>query len=298
MAQTILVTGSNSGFGRLIVETLARQGYTVFAGIRAIAERNASAAEELRTLAEREQLTLSVVEIDVTDDASVERAIEMIVGTTGRLDVVVNNAGASSSGPLEAFSSAQIEKQFNTNVFSVLRVNRAAIPQMRKQGSGLLLHIGSVGGRVAAPFLGLYGATKFALEGLSESYRYELAPYGIDVAIIEPGAYPTAIATKRQSAADDERSALYQEARNRFLQVFFTALNSATPPNPQEVADIVAGIIAQPAGKRPSHIVVAPPAQREALQAINETVAQAANAFLGGLDLPAARSVTQETLQE
>src|SRR6266704_3670417 len=191
MAQTMLVTGSSSGFGRLTVETLARQRYTVFAGMRAVAGKNAPAAEELRALAQREHLALHIIEIDITDDASVEQAIASLVGITGRLDVVVNNAGIAYSGPLEAFTLKQVQQQFETNVFGVLRVNRAALPHMRRQGSGLLLQIGSIAGRLALPFQGLYAATKFALEGLTESYRYELAPFGIDAALIEPGTYPT-----------------------------------------------------------------------------------------------------------
>src|SRR5207248_7553665 len=157
-----------------------------------------------------EQLALQVVEIDVAHDASVERAIAEIIETTDRLDVVVNNAGISYIGPLEAFTPEQVRQQFETNVFGVLRVNRAVLPQMRKQGSGLLLQIGSISGRLAFPFLGLYGATKFALEGLTESYRYELAPFGIDAAIIEPGTYPTTISVNRQAAADAEPLAPYQ----------------------------------------------------------------------------------------
>jgi NAD(P)-dependent dehydrogenase (short-subunit alcohol dehydrogenase family) len=286
MAQTILVTGSTSGFGRLTVETLARQGYTVFAGMRAVAGKNAPAAEELRALAQREQLALQIVEIDVTDDASVERAIAVIIETTGRLDVVVNNAGVSYIGPLEAFTLEQVRQQFETNVFSVLRVNRAALPQMRKQGSGLLLQIGSIAGRLALPFQGLYGATKFALEGLTESYRDELAPFGIDAAIIEPGTYPTPIAAKHQIAADTERTALYQAAMDAFTTPFFAENRSATPPDPQEVADAVARVIAQPAGERPLHTVVAPTAQRQAPQAINDAVTQATRSFFEALDLP------------
>src|SRR6266852_4331166 len=288
MAQTILVTGSTSGFGRLTVETLARQGYVVFAGMRAVAGKNASAAEELRALAQREGLALHSIEMDVTDDASVERAIAAIIVTTGRLDVVVNNAGVSYGGPLEAFTPEQVRQQFETNVFSVLRVNRAVLPQMRKQGSGLLLQIGSIVGRLALPFLGLYAATKFALEGLTESYRYELAPFGIDAAIIEPGTYPTPIAAKRQIAADTERTALYQAAIDAFTTPFYAENRSATPPDPQEVADAVARVIAQPAGERPLHTVVATVAQRQAPQAINDAVTQATRSFFETLDLPLA----------
>ena len=298
MAQTILVTGSNGGFGRMTVETLARQGYRVFAGMRAAAGKNAPAAEELRALAQREALALHVVEIDVTDDASVERAIAVIIETTGRLDVVVNNAGVSYSGPLEAFTLEQVRQQFETNVFSVLRVNRAVLPQMRKQGSGLLLQIGSIAGRLALPFLGLYGATKFALEGLTESYRYELAPFGIDAAIIEPGTYPTTISANRQVAADAERFALYQAAMNAFTVPFYAENRSATPPDPQEVADAVARVIAQPAGERPLRTVVATVAQRQAPQALNNAATQAIQSFLEALHLPAAARAFQGEQEE
>jgi NAD(P)-dependent dehydrogenase (short-subunit alcohol dehydrogenase family) len=285
MAQTILVTGSNSGFGRLIVEKLARQGYIVFAGMRAVTGKNASDAEELRALAQREHFALHIVEIDVTDDSSIEQAIDSIIGITGRLDVVVNNAGQSYSGPLEAFSIEQVEQQFNTNVFSVWRVNHAALPHMRKQGSGLLLQMGSFAGRIALPFLGLYGSTKFALEGLTESYRYELAPFGIDSAIIEPGTYPTTISTNRQVAADSERFALYQTALDGFTTSFYRENRSATPPDAQEVADAVAKVIVQPAGERPLRTVVATVAQSHAPQEVNAASTHANRSFFEWLDV-------------
>jgi NAD(P)-dependent dehydrogenase (short-subunit alcohol dehydrogenase family) len=169
-----------------------------------------------------------------------------------------------------------------------LRVNRAALPHMRRQGSGLLLQIGSIGGRLALPFLGLYGATKFALEGLTESYRDELAPFGIDAAIIEPGTYPTPISAKDLSAADTGRVALYQSAIDAFTAAFFAENRSDTPPDPQEVADAVARVIDQPAGERPLHTVVAPVAQRQAPQAVNDAATQATRSFVETLDLPLA----------
>ena len=298
MEQTILVTGSTSGFGRLTVETLARQGYRVFAGMRAAAGKNAPAAEALRALAQREALALQTIEIDVTDDASVERAIAEIIETIGRLDVVVNNAGVSYSGPLEAFTLEQVRQQFEANVFSVLRVNRAVLPQMRKQGSGLLLQIGSIAGRLGMPYLGLYGATKFALEGLTESYHYELAPFGIDAAILEPGTFPTTISANRQVAADAERLALYQAAMNAFTAPFYAENRSATPPDPQEVADAIAQVIAQPAGKRPLRTVVATVAQRQAPQALNDAATQAMHSFLEALHLPGAALAFQGEQEE
>ena len=231
---------------------------------------------------------MHITEIDVTDDASVGQAIASIVGSAGRLDVVVNNAGVAYLGPLEAFTLEQVQHQFDTNVFGVLRVNRAAVPHMRRQGSGLLLQIGSIAGLLALPFYGVYGATKFALEALTAAYRAELAPFGVDAAIIEPGTYPTSIGVNAQSAADTERAALYQTALDGLMTELFAEVRSATPPNPQEVADAVAHLIAQPAGERPLHTVVAPAAQRQAPQAINDAVAQATRSFFETLHLPLA----------
>jgi NAD(P)-dependent dehydrogenase (short-subunit alcohol dehydrogenase family) len=286
MAQTILVTGSTSGFGRFMVETLARQGYQVFAGMRDIRGKNTTAADEIHALAAKDQYLLQAIELDVTDETTIERAISSIVAKTGRLDVVVNNAGVSYFGPLEAFSLAQVQQQFDTNVFSVWRVNHAAIPQMRQQGSGLLIQIGSIVGRIALPYLGLYAASKFALEGLTEAYQYELAPFGIGAVIIEPGTFPTPISAKRQVAHDSTRFALYQEAIDAFLPPFYAENRSETPPNPQDVADAVADIIAQPAEKRPLRTVVATPAQRQAPQAINDAVTEATHHFRDTLHLP------------
>ncbi len=297
MPQTILVTGSTSGFGRLMVETLARQGHTVYAGMREVAGKNAPAAESLRQFADHEQLPLHIVELDVTDDVSVEQAIKTIIGASGRLDVVVNNAGVAYSGPLEAFNPDQVRQQYETNVFSVLRVNRAALPQMRKQGSGLLLQIGSIAGRLAMPYLGLYGSTKFALEGLTESYRDELAPFGIDAAIIEPGTYPTTISANRQLAADAERFALYKAHMSAFMALFYAENQSATPPDPQDVADEVAHIVALPAGERPLHAVVASATQRPAPETVNAAVERATQAFMEALHLPNPTLERKEVLQ-
>ncbi len=280
MSQTILVTGSASGFGRLTVETLARQGHRVFAGIRASTSRNTRATNELHALAEKEHLALQVVELDVTNDTSVHEAIEQVIQTGDRLDVVVNNAGVAYSGPLEAFTLEQVQQQFETNVFGVIRVNRAALPHMRAQGSGLLLQIGSVVGRLAFPFVGLYGATKFALEGLTESYRYELAALGIDAVIVEPGTYPTNISANNSAPEDQERITPYVTVMNEFVPRFFADLMTPTPPSPQEVADAIAALIAQPAGMRPLRTLVAVETQRNAPQQVNHAAEEATRAYL------------------
>jgi len=274
--QVMLVSGSNSGFGRLIVETLARQGHSVFAGIRASATRNAAAAQELTTLARQDGLALSVVDLDVTDDASVERAVGVVMEARGRLDVVVNNAGIAALGPTEAFTLEQVRQQFDPNVFGVLRMNRAALPHMRAQGSGLLVQIGSVLGRIAYPFTGLYAATKFALEGLTEAYRLELAALGIDAVIVEPGAYPTNLMTNEMFADDPARLGPYEAFMTQVSSMMAAAAAGAagSTPDPQEVANTVAHLIAMPAGTRPLRTVVAIESQRQVPLMLNERADQ------------------------
>ncbi len=194
--KVVFITGSNSGFGRLTAETLARQGYSVYGSMRDTTGKNAALASEIADLAAKEHLDLNVVDLDVTDDASVERAIQHILATAGHIDVVVNNAGIFLQGPLEAYTLDQIHHQFDTNVYSVMRINRAVLPSMRARRSGLLIQVGSIVGRIALPGVGLYSASKFALEGLTEAYHHELAALGIDAVIVEPGTYPTGLGGK------------------------------------------------------------------------------------------------------
>ena len=173
--QVVLITGTSSGFGRLIAETLARKNFQVFATMRNVKGRNAAAAREIAELARRESLSLQTLELDVTDDLSVENAVSKVVLQCGRLDVLVNNAGYGIMDLAECVTMAQARRQFDTNFFGVLRMNRAVLPAMKRQGSGLLLHVSSGAGRLAIPGMGLYCASKFAMEALAETYRYELA---------------------------------------------------------------------------------------------------------------------------
>jgi NAD(P)-dependent dehydrogenase (short-subunit alcohol dehydrogenase family) len=292
MSQTILVTGATTGFGRLTVETLARQGHTVFAGMRESAGRNRPAASDLQALAATEHWSLRVVGLDVLDDRSVAQAVEQVMAASGRLDVVVNNAGVSYAGPIEAFTTEQAQALFNTNVFGVLRLNRAALPHMRAQGSGLLVQIGSFAGRIPIPFLGLYGAAKATLEALTESYRYELAPFGIDAVIVEPGAYPTQISSNRQKPDDAERMALYA-ARMRTMLPRILGVASQSP-DPQTVVDALAALVALPAGQRPLRTVVTSVAlQHDVVTAVNDSAAQASRTFFEQLDLLPAITLAQ-----
>jgi NAD(P)-dependent dehydrogenase (short-subunit alcohol dehydrogenase family) len=244
----VFITGSSTGFGRLIAETLARHGHTVFATMRVPEGRNATNASEIRALAKGESLPLNVLELDVTNDVSVERAVNICVEHAGRIDIAINNAGNALIGLAEAVTTEQAQQIMDTNFFSSVRVNRAVLPHMRRQRSGLLLHISSGAGRVIFPGFGLYCATKFALEALAEAYHYELAAQGIESSIVEPGAYLTPVFDNTVKAADDDRTDTYGVAKQIPAKVnnFLTTMAG----NPQEVADAVLSIVETPVGQR------------------------------------------------
>lgn len=246
--KVVLITGCSSGFGRVTAETLARANYNVFAGMRDVKGRNASNAREVQALGERESLPLSPMELDVTDDASVDRAVAEVMRAAGQIDVLVNNAGLTIRGLAEAVTVEQTRQIFETNVFAVHRMNRAVLPHMRKRGSGLLIHISSQAGRVVLPGLGMYGASKAALEALVETYHYELAGQGIDCVLVQPGAYATAIGQNAHKAADEPREESYGPGSE--IPKTLVA-NLGTRRDPQEVADAILRLIETPAGDRP-----------------------------------------------
>ncbi len=254
--QVILITGASSGFGRLIAETLSRKNYQVFATMRNVNGRNAAAAREIRELAERESLSLQTLELDITDDASVERAVNEVTAKCGRIDVLVNNAGYGIMDLAESVTLAQAQRQFDTNFFGVLRMNRAVLPAMKRQGSGLLLHVSSGAGRLVIPGMGLYCASKFAMEALAEAYRYELASQGIDSLVIEPGAYATPIMEKLERGEDPARKTEYGEMAQVPEKV--QAKIASSRAKPQEIADVVLQIIETPAGQRQLRYRVGP----------------------------------------
>ncbi len=274
--KVILVTGSSSGFGRLTVETLARQGHQVYASMRDINGRNAEASDQIRELAERENLAINLVELDVTDDVSVDKAVSEVIERSGRVDVLVNNAGFGNMAPTETFTLDQIQQQFDTNFFGVARMNRAVLPYMRGQGSGLLLHVSSIAGRLTMPFMGIYSASKFAVESLAEAYRYELSSLGIDSVIVEPGAFPTSIFAKIGQPADHSRLVEYGDLAKIPQQMgagFEEMFSGDTAPDPQEVADAIAKLVATPAGQRPLRTLVGQDAQ--AATTLNQVAEQA-----------------------
>jgi NAD(P)-dependent dehydrogenase (short-subunit alcohol dehydrogenase family) len=247
---TAVVTGAGSGFGRLTAQTLARAGWRVYATLRDPAGRNAPAAGELRAAG------IAVVELDVTSDASVDAAAGVILGEAGAVDLLVNNAGAAYFGITEAYTPAAVERQFATNVIGPLRVNRAFLPSMRARRSGLIVYVSSVVGRLVIPFEAIYSASKFALETLAEASSYELAPFGVDVAIVEPGAYPTDIVTGLVEADDKERVAAYGAVAKYAEQVAGSLQHLAKGRDPQEIADAILRLAGMPAGERPLRTLV------------------------------------------
>ncbi len=284
--KVILVTGSSSGFGRLTVESLARQGHQVYASMRDINGRNAEASDQIRELAERENLAINLVELDVTDDVSVDKAVSEVIERSGRVDVLVNNAGTVYRGPTETFTLDQIQQQFDTNFFGVARMNRAVLPYMRGQGSGLLLHVSSIAGRLTMPFMGIYSASKFAVESLAEAYRYELSSLGIDSVIVEPGAFPTSIFAKIGQPADHSRLAEYGDLAKipqKMGAGFEEMFSGDTAPDPQAVADAIAKLVATPAGRRPLRTLVGQDAQ--AATALNQVAEQAQEVLMEMLGL-------------
>jgi NAD(P)-dependent dehydrogenase (short-subunit alcohol dehydrogenase family) len=200
-----------------------------------------------------------VVEIDVGDDASVESGVQEMLERAKRIDVLVNNAGVASAGVTEAFTPDQAKIVFNTNVVGVLRATRAVLTAMRREGEGLIINIGSILGRITFPFFGIYGASKFALEALTDSLRYEVSQLGVDVVLVQPSAYPTPMYEKAQAPADGERVAAYGavgEIPNAMFKRLKSSFHAPGSPDPHEIAEAIAELVALPKGSRPARTVV------------------------------------------
>jgi NAD(P)-dependent dehydrogenase (short-subunit alcohol dehydrogenase family) len=254
--QVVLITGSSTGFGRLFTETLARKGHTVFATMRDPGGRNAKNAAEIRALAEKESLPIHVLEMDVTNDASVGKAVDAAVAKAGRIDVAINNAGYYISGLEEAVTTEQARSLMDTNFLGPVRVNRAVLPHMRRQRSGVVIHVSSGAGRLVFPSAGFYCASKFALEALAEAYSYELAGQGIESVILQPGPYETPVFGNTVRAADEARTSTYGAVNEIPAKV--NAGLAAAAGNAQDVADAVLRIVETPAGEKQLRYFVSP----------------------------------------
>jgi NAD(P)-dependent dehydrogenase (short-subunit alcohol dehydrogenase family) len=230
----VLVTGASSGIGKATALEFARRGHTVFA-----AARRASELEELARADER----IEAVPIDVTDVVSVSAAagrVDQLTAGYG-VDALVNCAGYALGGPVETLSGEAVEHQFQTNVFGLLDVTRAFLPRMRERGTGRIVNVSSVVGRVVFPGMGVYSATKFALEALSDALRMELAPFGVSVVLVEPGFVKTDIgeASQRQAAPFATAADGYEELTKKTVEfVSKQVADNGIPP--QRVARQIA----------------------------------------------------------
>lgn len=262
MNKVILVTGSSSGFGKLIAQTLAKAGHTVYASMRNLNTGNAENAATLQTWASENSCNLKVIDLDVTNIQSIDKAVNEIYGKQGQIDVLVNNAGHGSMGLTEDFNDEFIRMQFETNVFGVFNVTKAIIPIMKEANDGLIVTLSSGLGRFVIPTLHMYSASKYAVEAMAEGWRYELSFIGIDSVIVEPGAFPTTNfidAAYAHSPMPSDKIKNYpglKEFVDGFIENLQERVNNGMAENPQNVADAIAKLVRTPYGNRPLRTVV------------------------------------------
>jgi len=262
--QVILVTGASSGFGLMTAKALAQAGHTVYATMREAAGKNTPRVVEIAAWAKAEGADLRTAELDVQSDSSAEAGVAYILKEAGRLDTIVHNAGHMVFGPAEAFTPEQFMQQYDVNVLGTQRVNRAALPHMRKQGRGLLVWVGSSSTRGGTPpFLSPYFAAKAAMDALAVSYSTELALWGIETTIMVPGAFTKGTNHFAHSGkpADTERAGEYETGP--YVGIADKALKglAALEPSdadPAEVARQIVQVVGTPFGKRPFRVHVDP----------------------------------------
>ncbi|MEM9022354.1 MAG: SDR family oxidoreductase [Bacteroidota bacterium] len=271
MSKRILITGASRGFGLLTVHSLLKNGHHVAASMRNVNGKNQEVAASL------EAAGAKIVELDVTDDASVNAGVQKAIDLLGGLDVVVNNAGVGVLGMQEHFTPEDFQKLFDINVFGVQRVNRAALPHLRANQSGLIIYVSSLLGRMTLPFYGPYNASKWAVEALAENYRTELSGFGVDSCLVEPGGFPTNFFENIMGPSDNSRDAEYGEfmkVPQQSIEGFGEALANNPAQNPQMVADAILQLVETPAGERPFRTVVDKMGMGDPINAYNDHLDQ------------------------
>lgn len=265
----VLVTGASGAVGHATCTALVGRGHRVAGTMRNKGGKNADVARSLEALGVR------VVEMDVTVDASVDAGVAATVEALGGLDVVFNNAGIGSYGVQELFSADEMRRVFDVNVFGVQRVMRAALPHLRAQGAGTVVYTSSLIGRVSIPFYGTYCGSKWALEAVAQAYRAELARFGIDSFIVEPGALPTAFLDGMlQPAAQDPAYAPEAALLGPSLDGLVQMLQANPAQRPERVATLVADLIDAPHGRRPFRVVVDQTGMGEPIDRYNTHLAE------------------------
>jgi NAD(P)-dependent dehydrogenase (short-subunit alcohol dehydrogenase family) len=261
--KVILVTGTSSGFGAMTVRALADAKHIVYAGMRDITGSDAEAANLARAYAADHTVTLRPVGMDVTDQASVDGAVQAALDESGHIDVLIHNAGHMVLGPTEAFTPEQVAAVYDTNVVSTQRVNRAVLPHLRAQRDGLVIWVGSTSSRGGTPpYLGPYFAAKAAEDAMAVSYAAELTRFGIETTIVVPGSFTTGtnhFATAGH-AADDDIAAAYEEHYAGLMDQVSQKLAELAPDDadPAEVARQIVQVVDTPKGSRPFRVYIDP----------------------------------------
>ena len=232
MEKVAIVTGSSSGIGFETALALAKEGYFTYATMR-----DTTKSDKIKEIAQKENLKINVLELDVDDEKSVKSAIAQILDQKQRIDVLVNNAGWGLWGCVEDVSVDEFKEQFETNFFSIIRLIQEVAPTMRKQSSGTIVNVSSVVGRIGFPASPAYISSKFALEGLSESMRFEFAPFGVDVIIIEPGVIKTNFMKNMKMAKKSELDTVYKDITTKVVSGVKMMVEMGTPP--KEVANTI-----------------------------------------------------------
>lgn len=256
MSKVVLITGTNSGFGKLTTKLLSEKGYTVYATMRNTDSKNAEAANELGSWDK-----VTVLDLDVTSKDSVNKAVKDVIDKEGKIDVLINNAGYFTSGVTESFTEEDFDNLLEVNLKGPWRLLRATLPHFRKQNDGLIINISSGLGRFSAPFMTLYNSSKFGLEGLVEGTYFELKNLGIENVILQPGAFPTEIFSKIVNGSDATVVDSYgdlvkipQQMSDSMAELF----KSDMAPDPNLVAENILELIETEKGKRPLRTVVDP----------------------------------------
>jgi NAD(P)-dependent dehydrogenase (short-subunit alcohol dehydrogenase family) len=270
MNKKIFITGTSTGFGKLTTITLAKAGHTVIAGMRGTNGKNEAVAKELSLLP-----NVEVVDIDVTDDTSVAKAFEYVLGKYESIDVLINNAGVTGFGLFEAYSLEQIRAMFEVNFYGVVRTYQAILPSMRKVKNGLIINITSGASGHTLPFMIPYLASKFGVESITEGLQSELAQFGIESVTIQPGVYPTEMTNGSKTGLNADKS-MIAEAYDPIATEMFNAIGSGLfgkmaefNMNPQTIADGILELVSMPKGTVPLRFPLDAIAQGTDIEFIN-----------------------------
>ncbi len=280
----IVITGTSSGFGQLAATAFAKRGYRVWAAMR---NSDGSNAENKRLLEEAEG-DIRVIDMDVTDDASVSAAIDQVIESDGKVDALINNAGIMYVGHTEAYSVDQAAEQMDVNYYGVIRTTQAVLPHMRRAGKGLIINTSSNAGRIAYPYFGTYGATKFAVEGYSQSLHYEMAPHGVEIVVVEPGPFPTNLINSIQPEARAEILAEYgplADVPGGMLTYFGEFFQTDAAPDNALVVDAYLALVDAEPGQRPIRTQVGIPHGTPELNEVSQPIQDRILAELGLADV-------------